>query len=62
MHPNVVYSKNMRISELFFLLAGIGILISFPFLAGMGLYFWIAAKIAYLLGVIFYVREFVWKP
>ena len=52
----------MRISELFFLLAGLGMLISLPFFAQMGFYLWLTTKGAYFLGVIFFIREFVLRP
>lgn len=52
----------MRKSEVLFLCAGAGVLLSLSMLNGAGLYLWIAAKIAYGLGIVFYIREFVLKP
>ena len=45
----------MRINEVLFLLAGLGILISLPFFIEGSFTIWFIAKGAYFVGVIFYV-------
>lgn len=50
-----IFKIRPRVSEVLFILAGVGILISLPLLGEDGLLIWFLAKIAYFLGVFFYV-------
>lgn len=47
--------SEVRPSEIFFFLAGAGILISLPWLDGAGFLIWTIAKFSYLAGVIFLI-------
>lgn len=50
-----IFKMRPRVSEVLFVLAGIGVLFSLPWLSGDGLIIWFLAKAAYFLGVFFYV-------
>ena len=45
--------KSVRVSEVLFLFAGIGLLISLPWLDSWGLWVWFLAKVAYFSGLVF---------
>ena len=45
----------IKTAEVFFLIAGLGILFSLPWLEGVGFNLWLAAQIAYGIGVILFV-------
>jgi hypothetical protein len=45
----------IQLSEVFFLIAGIGMLVSLPWLESGGFFAWILPKAAYVLGVIFLI-------
>jgi len=47
--------KNFKISEVFFILAGLGMAFSALFLPDYGFNAWLVPKIAYVAGVLFYI-------
>jgi hypothetical protein len=49
--------SEIRPSEIFFLVAGIGILISLPWLDGGGFLIWTIAKLSYFTGVVFLIFQ-----
>ncbi len=47
----------LKIYEVSFLLSGLAILISLPWIGGSGYNLWIFAKIAYFIGVVFFISD-----
>ena len=45
----------LRISEILFLLVGVGMLLSLPWLDSWGLWVWVGAKFVYFIGVFLFI-------
>ncbi len=50
-----------KISEVFFLLSGLALLISLPWISGSGFNLWIFAKVAYFTGIGFFIADVISK-
>lgn len=51
----------LKISEVFFLFSGIAMLVSLPWISGLGFNLWLLAKVAYFMGIIFFVANLISK-
>jgi len=52
-----MFAHKLQMSEILLLAAGIGMLVSLPWLESNGLWIWFSAKAAYVAGVIFFVLK-----
>ncbi len=51
----------LKISEVFFLLSGLMILASLPWISGSGFNLWLFAKVAYFTGIVFFITDVISK-
>jgi len=45
----------LKISEIFFFLVGLGILISLPWIDTWGLWIWVGVKFVYFIGILLFI-------
>lgn len=53
----VTQKTKLKPYEILFLIAGLGILISLPWIETGGLNIWLIAKLAYALGIVFFIID-----
>ncbi len=51
----------LKVSEILFMLSGLAMLVSLPWISGSGFSLWLFAKIAYFTGVIFFIANIISK-
>ncbi len=51
----------LKIFEALFLLSGLAMLVSLPWISGFGFNLWIFAKVAYFTGIVFFIADVIFK-